>query len=276
MVDAVDHSWGPAGRPPEGWSAGSRAEPGVEAVKVAGLRRSYGQLVVIDGLDLTIGSGVFVALLGKSGCGKTTLLRTLGGLDQPDGGRVVVPRRRAVVFQEPRLLPWRRVWQNVALGIEGDNARDRALDALNEVGLRERANVWPGTLSGGEAQRVALARALVREPQLLLLDEPFASLDALTRLRMHGLVEQLCRRHEPATVLVTHDVDEAVRLADRVAVMGEGRIVREKVVDVPRPREPGVGGFDELRRELLAELGVGQEAVTDPTEPMAEHAIGVS
>lgn len=228
-----------------------------EVVRVRGLRRTYGERHVIEGLDLTIAAGEFVALLGKSGCGKTTLLRTLGGLDAPDGGHVVVPARRAVVFQEPRLLPWRRVWQNVALGLKGDGARARALDALAEVGLSDHADAWPGTLSGGEAQRVALARSLVRDPQLLLFDEPFAALDALTRIKMHGLVEDLCRAHRPATVLVTHDVDEAVLLADRVAVMSEGRIVHDVEVSFPRPRQPGRDGFDTLRRELLLELGVG-------------------
>jgi sulfonate transport system ATP-binding protein len=227
------------------------------AVEVQGLRRAYGDRVIIDGLDLTIRSGEFLALLGKSGCGKTTLLRTLAGLDGPDGGQVVVPNRRAVVFQEPRLLPWRRVWRNVALGVEGGDDRAKAVGALAEVGIEHLADGWPGTLSGGEAQRAALARALIRQPQMLLLDEPFAALDALTRIRMHGLVERLCRAHEPATVLVTHDVDEAVLLADRVAVMGpEGRIIRDLTVDIPRPRQAGVSGFDQVRRQLLAELGV--------------------
>jgi sulfonate transport system ATP-binding protein len=231
------------------------------AVEVRGLRRAYGDRVIIDGLDLTIRSGEFLALLGKSGCGKTTLLRTLAGLDGPDGGQVVVPNRRAVVFQEPRLLPWRRVWRNVALGVGGDDDRAKAVGALAEVGIEHLADGWPGTLSGGEAQRAALARALIREPQMLLLDEPFAALDALTRIRMHGLVERLCRAHEPATVLVTHDVDEAVLLADRVAVMGpQGRIIRDLTVDIPRPRQIGVGGFDQVRQELLAELGVHQGA----------------
>jgi sulfonate transport system ATP-binding protein len=234
----------------------ARADTRPEAVQVRGLRRAYGDRVIIDGLDLAIRSGEFLALLGKSGCGKTTLLRTLSGLDRPDGGRVVVPVRRAVVFQEPRMLPWRKVWRNVALGVETPDARDKALAALGEVGLERHADVWPGTLSGGEAQRAALARALIREPQLLLLDEPFASLDALTRIRMHGLVERLCRVHQPATVLVTHDVDEAVLLADRVAVMGQGRILRDVPIDLPHPRQIGVGGFDELRQMLLGELGV--------------------
>ena len=234
----------------------ARADTRPEAVQVRGLRRAYGDRVIIDGLDLAIRSGEFLALLGKSGCGKTTLLRTLSGLDRPDGGRVVVPVRRAVVFQEPRMLPWRKVWRNVALGVETPDPRDKALAALGEVGLERHADVWPGTLSGGEAQRAALARALIREPQLLLLDEPFASLDALTRIRMHGLVERLCRVHQPATVLVTHDVDEAVLLADRVAVMGQGRIPRDVPIDLPHPRQIGVGGFDELRQMLLGELGV--------------------
>jgi sulfonate transport system ATP-binding protein len=241
----------------------TRVENRPVAVEVQGLRRAYGDRVIIDGLDLTIHSGEFVALLGKSGCGKTTLLRTLAGLDGPDGGQVVVPNRRAVVFQEPRLLPWRRVWRNVALGLDSGDDRAKAVGAMAEVGIEHLADGWPGTLSGGEAQRAALARALIREPQMLLLDEPFAALDALTRIRMHGLVERLCRAHEPATVLVTHDVDEAVLLADRVAVMGSGgKIIRDLVIDIPRPRQAGVGQFDEVRRSLLADLGVQDGAAS--------------
>ncbi len=133
---------------------------------------------------------------------------------------------------------------------------DRGLRALTEVGLERQARDWPATLSGGEAQRVALARALVREPELLLLDEPFAALDALTRLKMQDLVGELCRAHRPAVLLVTHDVDEAVRLADRVCVLRDGRIVTDEIVAVDRPRDPGDPAFADLRRRLLAELGV--------------------
>lgn len=191
------------------------------ATRVRGLTRRFeaNSPPVLDGLDLDISPGEFVALLGASGSGKTTLLRTLAGLDPAPADAVVdVPQPAAVVFQQPLLLPWKNVWQNVALGLGGGDPRGRAESALREVGLGHRTDVWPGTLSGGEAQRAALARALVRAPSLLLLDEPFAALDALTRLKMHDLVLELWEQHRPATLLVTHDVDEAVALADRLQI----------------------------------------------------------
>jgi sulfonate transport system ATP-binding protein len=225
------------------------------AVVVKGLTRRFGAATVLDGLDISIARGEFVALLGRSGSGKTTLLRTLAGLDPADAETAQTPAARAVVFQEPRLLPWRRVWRNVTLGLSGGDARYRAEAALSEVGLEHRSTAWPSTLSGGEAQRVALARALVREPDLLLLDEPFASLDALTRLRMHDLVLALWRRHSPSVLIVTHDVDEAIALADRVLVLEGGRIATEARIDLPRPREVDAA-FHALRRRLLGALGV--------------------
>ncbi len=229
------------------------------AVEVRDFDRRFGEVLVLQGLDLRIEQGEFVALLGRSGSGKTTLLRTLAGLDPAEGQFVRTPSARAVVFQEPRLLPWKRVWRNVALGLSGGDARARADAALGEVGLEHRATVWPSTLSGGEAQRAALARALVREPRLLLLDEPFASLDALTRIRMHDLVLSLWRRHAPAVLIVTHDVDEAITLADRVLVLDGGRIAAEERIDLPRPREVGAG-FQAIRRRLLGALGVEHSA----------------
>ncbi|CUU56399.1 sulfonate transport system ATP-binding protein [Parafrankia irregularis] len=228
------------------------------AVQVRGLSRAFGARSVIDGLDLDIDAGTFVALLGRSGCGKSTLLRVLAGLDRDADGQVVVPRRRAVAFQEPRLLPWKRVWRNVSLGLTGPQPRERALAALDEVELGHRTTAWPLTLSGGEAQRAALARALVRDPDLLLLDEPTASLDALTRLRMQGLIASLWERHAPAVVLVTHDVDEALALADRALVMRDGRIHADLPVRVPRPRDPADPQMSALRVHLLDLLGVRQ------------------
>jgi sulfonate transport system ATP-binding protein len=234
------------------------------AVTVTGLRRSFGPRVVLDGLDLTIERGEFVALVGQSGGGKTTLLRILGGLDPVQEGHVVVPRDRAVVFQEPRLLPWQRVWRNVAINTPRGQGRDLALPALEEVGLGGHADAWPLTLSGGEAQRVALARALVREPQLLLLDEPFGALDALTRVRMHELVLRLHARHRPAVLLVTHDVDEALTLADRVIVLRNGRFDEELVTHglfTDRTDPP----FEAARARLLDLLGLHE-----PTPAAAE------
>lgn len=221
-------------------------------VALRGFTRRFGRNTVIDGLDLEIAEGEFVALLGRSGSGKTTLLRTLAGLDGPSEGEVRVPASRAVVFQDARLLPWQRVWRNVMLGLGGHDARERAEKALAEVGLDHRADAWPLTLSGGEAQRAALARALVREPDVLLLDEPFAALDALTRIQMHDLVLGLWRRHRPAVLLITHDIDEAIALADRVLVLDGGRIVAEERIADARPRTPDAA----LRHRLLARLGV--------------------
>lgn len=235
----------------------SAAEETLPAVHLRGLRRVFGTRAVLDGVDLSIVRGEFVALLGASGTGKTTLLRILGALDQADEGTVLVPPIRTVVFQEPRLVPSKRVLANVTVGLpRGTATRETGLKALAEVGLERHAEAWPATLSGGEAQRVALARALVREPQLLLLDEPFAALDALTRLRMQDLVGDLVRRHRPAVLLVTHDVEEAVRLADRVVVLRDGLLARDEAVAVDRPRDPADPAFADLRRRLLADLGV--------------------
>lgn len=235
--------------------------PANVAVFAAAVSRTFGDREVLRGLDISIAAGEFVALLGRSGTGKSTLLRILGGLDADYGGEVLVPQRRAVVFQEPRLLPWQRVLPNVALGLKpiGPNERarlhERSLSALSEVGLASHARAWPVTLSGGEAQRAALARALVREPQLMLLDEPFGALDALTRARMHGLLQDLCARHHPAVLLVTHDVDEAILLADRVLVLTEGTITVDLPVGLDRPRSRGHAEFTALRTRLLRELG---------------------
>jgi sulfonate transport system ATP-binding protein len=231
-----------------------------DGVVLRDMRRAFGPRQVIDGLDLTVHPGEFVSLLGPSGCGKTTLLRILAGIDHADSGSIAVPTPNAVVFQEPRLLPWRRVLDNVSFGVNGPaGAEKRALDALTEVELTGHASDWPLTLSGGQAQRVALARALVREPRLLLLDEPFAALDALTRLRMQGLIRRLVARHGPATVLVTHDVEEAVLLGDRVLVMSHGRIGHEVDTRHIGTDPASAAELDRLRRELLRELGV------DPT-----------
>jgi len=231
-----------------------------DALRVRNLTRRFGENTVLDALNLDLAPGSFTALLGRSGSGKTTLLRTLAGLDEaPPEARLDLPRPAAVVFQEPRLLPWKKVWQNVMLGLPSSGARRRAEQALTEVGLGHRQDVWPVTLSGGEAQRAALARALVREPRLLLLDEPFAALDALTRIRMHALVLDLWRHHGPTTLIVTHDVDEAVLLADRVLVLDGGRIAADIPVDLPRPRAHADAGFAALRRRLLTELGVDQK-----------------
>jgi sulfonate transport system ATP-binding protein len=232
---------------------------GESVVAVRGARRSFGDKVVLAGVDLEIRQGEFVALLGRSGSGKSTLLRGLAGLDREFEGTFDVPARRAVVFQDPRLLPWKRVLANVTLGLSR-SAREQGRAVLADVGLDGHETAWPITLSGGEAQRVALARALVREPELLLLDEPFGALDALTRIRMHGLLQELCRKYRPAVLLVTHDVDEAILLADRVAVLTDGVVSLDERVAVPSPRLRGDREFIDLRSRLLRELGVDEVA----------------
>jgi sulfonate transport system ATP-binding protein len=224
-------------------------------VRIQNLTRSFGGRTVLDGIDLDLPAGQFTALLGHSGSGKSTLLRAIAGLDHgvAGDGRLTAPERVSVVFQDSRLLPWRRVLANVLLGLDGKDAEERGRAALTEVGLGGRERAWPGELSGGEAQRAALARSLVREPELLLADEPFGALDALTRIRMHHLLRELWKRHRPAVLLVTHDVDEAIVLADRVLVLEEGRIGLDLAIDHGRPR-------DEYRSRLLAALGVTEDA----------------
>ncbi|GGP63860.1 aliphatic sulfonates import ATP-binding protein SsuB [Streptomyces melanogenes] len=240
-----------------------------DAVRVRGLTRAFEGRPVIDGLDLTLRAGEFTALLGHSGCGKSTLLRVLAGLDRDIEGTVLVPKRRAVAFQAPRLMPWKRVWRNVLLGLPGKPERTVAERALEEVGLGHRSGAWPKTLSGGEAQRASLARALVREPDLLLLDEPFGALDALTRIKAQQLVAELWQRRGCAVLLVTHDVDEALLLADRALVMRDGVIAYDTPVTPARPRTPGAPALTELRSRLLAELGVEQPAVPSTSHPTA-------
>jgi sulfonate transport system ATP-binding protein len=232
---------------------------GRTAVVVHDLRRHYASRTVIENLNLRIERGEFVVLLGESGCGKTTLLRALAGLDPIDGGRIEGPSRPAVVFQEHRLLPWENLWRNVSLGLQQDDNRARASAALAEVGLGDRLDDWPRNLSGGQAQRVALARALVQQPRLLLLDEPFAALDALTRIKMQSLVRQLVVKHQPGVLLVTHDVDEAIVLGDRAMVMRDGVIAREFFVSAAARAHRSHPDAIALRESLLAELGVGED-----------------
>jgi sulfonate transport system ATP-binding protein len=244
------------------------------AVIARNVHRSFNGREVLKGVNLTIESDEFIALLGRSGTGKSTLLRILGGLDNDYDGDVLVAQRRAVVFQESRLIPWQRVLANVVLGLRPGQGRKselaaRGREALCEVGLAQHERDWPLTLSGGEAQRVALARALVREPQLMLLDEPFGALDALTRIKMHALLQRLCERHRPAVLLVTHDVDEAILLADRIVVLVEGEIALDIRNEVAHPRDRGDLAFVGLRSRLLKELGV--EEVDESTRVPLGH-----
>jgi sulfonate transport system ATP-binding protein len=238
-------------------SGAKRQAPGGLAVHVRGLGKAFGDKVILEDVDLEIRRGEFVVLLGTSGTGKTTLLRILAGLESADRGLVLVPKVRTTVYQEPRLVPSLRVSSNVSIGQpKNEVTRKAAQKALAEVGLSRHERAWPATLSGGEAQRVALARALVREPELLLLDEPFAALDALTRLQMQDLVGDLFAVHQPAVLLVTHDVDEAIRLAHRVLILRGGRFAVDVRIEAPFPRDRNAPAFLEHRRQLLSELGV--------------------
>jgi sulfonate transport system ATP-binding protein len=233
----------------------------VPLVRVRRLVRAFTRRGVLNGVDLDVGPGEFVALLGRSGSGKSTLLRAIAELDfeAVGSGEIVAPSNLAVVFQDARLLPWKQVLDNVTLGLRGPDARERGLAALDEVELRDRARSWPYELSGGEQQRVALARALVREPVLLLADEPFGALDALTRLRMQSLVRRLAERHQAALLLVTHDVEEAIELADRVVLLEDGRLTAD--LKLP-PRGPARAvAFQGLRSQLLSLLGVSGDFV---------------
>ncbi|KQV86267.1 aliphatic sulfonate ABC transporter ATP-binding protein [Massilia sp. Root351] len=219
------------------------------AVGISALRKSYGAREVLRGVDLQLQAGEFVAIVGRSGCGKSTLLRALAGLERPDSGDIgfgaagnraeddsagLRSAQLRIMFQEARLLPWKTVVENVALGLP--HALNAAAAALSTVGLGERADDWPSALSGGQKQRVALARALVHQPQVLLLDEPLGALDALTRIEMQQLIESLWLARGFTAVLVTHDVSEAVALADRVLLIEDGAIALDLAIDLPRPR----------------------------------------
>lgn len=232
------------------------------AARITVLGKSFGDRVVLDGIDLNINRGEVVALVGRSGSGKSTLLRILAGLTKADSGRADVDGHPTLAFQEPRLVPWLSVVRNVVLGSPGRRNRAateaKARAVLAEVGLEDRADSWPLTLSGGEAQRTALARALVAEPTLLLLDEPFGALDALTRLSMHDLLLRLFAERGFGVLLVTHDVGEAVTLADRVLVLDAGRIVSDVAIDLPRPRAHSSPDGAVYAARLLRLLGVAE------------------
>ena len=225
-----------------------------QPLRLRGLSKSYAGRPVLNGLDLDIAPGEFVAIVGRSGCGKSTLLRLLAGLEQPDAGLIHDGAQDVrFMFQEARLLPWARVLDNVALGLRGPDRLARARLALSEVGLADRAGDWPAQLSGGQRQRVALARALVHTPRLLLLDEPLGALDALTRIEMQRLIERLWCQHGFTAVLVTHDVTEAVALADRVLLIEQGGLALDQSIALPRPRQRDAG-FAAHEQALLDRL----------------------
>lgn len=229
--------------------------------------KRFGTQTILKRLDVEVAEGEFVAVIGKSGCGKSTMLRLLAGLEAPTEGTIVqggAARDRAahadirIMFQEPRLLPWESTLDNVAVGLTGlaaqADARARAQAILGEVGLADRAGEWPSVLSGGQRQRVALARALVGQPRILALDEPLGALDALTRIEMQGLLERIWQAKGFTAVLVTHDVAEAVVLADRIIVLDHGRIALDIPVDLPRPRRHGDPEAAAIEARVLARL----------------------
>jgi sulfonate transport system ATP-binding protein len=230
---------------------------------IRGLRKSFGDNDVLRGIDLHIPAGQFVAIVGRSGCGKSTLLRLIAGLETIDAGTISFgeetrPEDIRVMFQEPRLLPWARVLSNVEVGLGRDraspDAQARAEKALTEVGLGDKRGQWPAVLSGGQKQRVALARSLVSDPRILAFDEPLGALDALTRISMQRLLERVWRDQAFTAILVTHDVSEAVALADRVLVIEQGRIAHDIKVDIPRPRRRGSADLAALEGSILREL----------------------
>jgi sulfonate transport system ATP-binding protein len=233
-------------------------------LSIRGLRKSFGDNEVLRGIDLHIPAGQFVAIVGKSGCGKSTLLRLIAGLEKIDAGSIsfgdaaIQPEDIRVMFQEPRLLPWARVLSNVEVGLGRDRASSdahaRAEKALTEVGLTDKRDQWPSVLSGGQKQRVALARALVSRPRVLAFDEPLGALDALTRISMQRLLERVWRDQGFTAILVTHDVAEAVALADRVLVIDEGRIAHDVMVNTARPRERGSAELASLEGSILSHL----------------------
>ncbi len=224
------------------------------ALSLRGVGKAYGGKQVLSSIDLELAPGEFVAVIGRSGCGKSTLLRTIAQLEQPDSGSIAIGAAGStadtrIMFQEARLLPWKTVAENVALGLKGAPARARA--ALETVGLASRAGDWPTVLSGGQRQRVALARALVHAPHLLLLDEPLGALDALTRIDMQQLIAELWRERGFTAVLVTHDVQEALVLADRVLLIEDGKLALDLRVDLPRAARRGSAAFAALEQSVL-------------------------
>lgn len=241
----------------------SRQSDAGAQLRLSGVGRDFGTNRVLRSVDLQVPAGQFVAIIGRSGCGKSTLLRLLAHLDKPSRGRISLGAGEAaggtrLMFQEPRLLPWARVVENIEVGVSDAeppaSRRGRALGLLAEVGLAGREDDWPGVLSGGQRQRVALARALASRPQLLLLDEPLGALDALTRIEMQRLIEGLRQDQGFTAVLVTHDVGEALMLADRVLLIDRGEIALDLAVESPRPRRRGDPQLGALEEQILSRL----------------------
>jgi sulfonate transport system ATP-binding protein len=231
------------------------------SVRLDDVSIAFGGRTVLTNFKVEITAGEFVAIVGRSGCGKSTLLRSIIGLETPQTGRIVIGESGAgsghpdirIMFQDSRLLPWKRVLPNVMLGLDRSFTPE-AKKVLEQVGLADRAEDWPATLSGGQRQRVALARALVHHPSLLLLDEPLGALDALTRIEMQQLIESVWSRQGFTSVLVTHDVAEAISLADRVVLIEGGRVALEETISLPRPRARGNAKFAVVEDRILSRV----------------------
>jgi len=246
------------------------------------LARHFGSQQIFTNLSLDIEPGEWIALVGRSGCGKSTLLRLIAGLDSAQSGSIHIGHAHPaasstqspdirLMFQDARLLPWKSVLANVGLGLTG-NWQDKAQEALQEVGLAEHAHKWPSQLSGGQRQRVALARALIHKPHLLLLDEPLGALDALTRIEMQQLIERVWQRHRFTVILVTHDVQEAIALADRIVLLEHGRVGLDQTIPFPRPRARGSAEFAALEASILERV-LSHAAGTEPVFPHPPSSI---
>jgi sulfonate transport system ATP-binding protein len=234
------------------------------AITLTRVSKLFGQRSVLHGIDFHVPAGQFLAIVGRSGSGKSTLLRLLCGLEDATSGHILLdgaplrPGIARMMFQEPRLLPWVRVLDNVTVGLQPGTPREigqaQALAALRAVGLEARVQDWPAVLSGGQKQRVALARALVSRPGLLLLDEPLGALDALTRLEMQNLLADAWQEQRLTAVLVTHDVPEAVRLADRILLLENGAVTMDVLNPAPHPRRNRSAESTELEELILRRL----------------------
>jgi sulfonate transport system ATP-binding protein len=249
------------------------------ALSLQDITKTYGDQPVLHGINLAVERGQFIAIVGRSGCGKSTLLKLIAGLDKGSSGHLLMDGHpingihsdMRIMFQDSRLLPWKKVDENVRIGVKS-GSKSEALEALSIVGLASRSKVWPAELSGGQRQRVALARALAGVPRLLLLDEPLGALDALTRIEMQQLIEELWRDQQFTGILVTHDVSEAVALADRVILIEQGRITMDVAITLARPRERD-SGFAQFEKLILDRVMAKEQGDSELQKEKASYSI---
>lgn len=243
-------------------------------IEIKNLKKSFGPKEILRDISISFEKGEFIAVIGKSGSGKSTLLRLVASLEEITAGEllfdgVAADKSKAnvkMMYQDSRLLPWKKVIDNVGLGLNGD-WKASAEEALNKVGLLHLKDEWPATLSGGQKQRVALARALIHEPSLLMLDEPLSALDALTRIEMQNLIENIWQKNNFTSLLVTHDVSEAVRLADRIILIEDGSIAFDEKINAPRPRKLTNPELIEIEEKILNRLMYGEQEEESVVEP---------